>query len=290
MTRQFDALAAALKRLPRRVIACSGGVDSLLLADVAHELEPRTTVVAHSVSPAVPPAGPPRAVPRGATGRGGGGAADLGWRLELLESHEFQDPQYLANPRNRCYFCKSHLYTELDRISMAARGRAGSWTVMSGANSDDLGEYRPGLVAAEEHSVRHPFVEAQMTKADIRALARSRGRFWHDLPAAPCLASRLYTGTAVRAELLRAVDRGEDMLRERTGVDVVRCRINGDEVLVETGADARSQFTRSLLDDVLAVMRSEAPALRSITLDEVPYAPGRAFVELSAAPGGLRTS
>jgi uncharacterized protein len=263
----FDTLAAALAHSPRRVIACSGGVDSLLLADVAHELRPRTTLVAHSVSPA--------------TERVKQVAADLGWRLALVESHEFEDPHYRVNPRNRCYFCKSHLYTELDRISAVARRRGPSWTMMSGANADDLGEYRPGLVAAAEHGVRHPFVEAHMTKAHIRALARSRGRSWHDLPAAPCLASRLYTGTAVTAERLCAVDRGERMLRERAGLEVVRCRINGDDVLVEVNADARSQLSPALLDEILRVMRSEAPGLCSITLDEAPYAPGRAFVVLS---------
>jgi pyridinium-3,5-biscarboxylic acid mononucleotide sulfurtransferase len=274
MTEQaiFDALAAALERSPRRVIACSGGVDSLLLADLAHEMRPCTTIVAHSVSPAVPPS---------ATRRVQQAAADLGWRLELVESHEFDDPHYLANPRNRCYFCKSNLSAELERVSPPAHRRGADWTVMSGANADDLGEYRPGLVAAREHDVRHPFVEAHITKAHIRAMARSRGRSWHELPAAPCLASRLYTGTAVTAELLRAVDRGEDMLRERTGLDVVRCRVKGDDVLVEVNAEARWLLTPALLDEVLAVMRDEAPQLGSITLDEAPYAPGRAFVALS---------
>ncbi len=278
MTQQpaFDALAAALERSPRRVIACSGGVDSLLLADVAHELRPETTVIAHSVSPAVPPS---------ATRRVRQAAADLGWRLELVDSHEFEDPRYLANPRDRCYFCKSHLYTELDRVGATARGRAGGWTLMSGANVDDLVEYRPGLVAAREHEVVHPFVEAQLTKADIRAMARGRGRCWHDLPAAPCLASRLYTGTAVRAALLRAIDRGEEMLRERTGAGVVRCRINGDDVLVETCAEARSRFTPALLTETLGRMRGEAAGLRSIALDPSPYAPGRAFVAISEVVG-----
>jgi uncharacterized protein len=268
----LDRLTAVLERSPRRVVACSGGVDSLLLADVAHELRPETTIVAHSVTPAVPPS---------ATRRVQQVAADLGWRLELVESHEFDDADYLANPRNRCYFCKTHLYTELDRIC-AAVPQAGGWTVMSGANVDDLGEYRPGLAAAAEHNVRHPFVEALMTKSHIRSLARSRGRYWHGLPAAPCLASRLYTGTAVTAERLRAVDRGEETLRERTGLKLVRCRIDGDDVRVEVSAEARAQVTPDLLADVLAVMRSEAAGLRSITLDEAPYAPGRAFVAIPA--------
>ncbi|TAM64494.1 adenine nucleotide alpha hydrolase [Mycobacterium sp.] len=281
MSEQFDMLAAALERSPRRVIACSGGVDSLLLADVAHELQPRTTIIAHSVSPAVPPS---------ATRRVRQVAADLGWRLELVNSHEFEDPRYLANPRDRCYFCKSNLYTELDRVGAAARAHGADWTVMSGANADDLGEYRPGLVAASEHDVRHPFVEARMAKADIRTLARSRDRSWHDLTAAPCLASRLYTGTAVTADLLRAVDQGENLLRERAGVDVVRCRIDGDEVLVETRTETRSRLTPTLLDEVLEIMRSEVPTLRSISLDEVPYAPGRAFVAPSATSRGFQIS
>ena len=272
----LETVSAVLERSPRRVIACSGGVDSLLLADLAHEMRPRTTIVAHSVSPAVPPS---------ATERVQQVAADLGWRLELVESAEFSDPRYRSNPRNRCYFCKSHLYSELDRVSSAARSRGPTWTVMSGANADDLGEYRPGLVAADEHKVIHPFVEAHMTKRDIRSLALSRGRTWHDLPAAPCLASRLYTGTEVTAERLRAVDRGENTLRARTGLGVVRCRIKGDDVVVEVAADARETVTPALLSEVLTIMREDVPDLRSINLDDAPYAPGRAFVALSGLRG-----
>lgn len=272
-TAMFDVLAATLDRYPRRVIACSGGIDSLLLADVAHELRPRTTIIAHSVSPAVPPS---------ATARVQQAADELGWRLELVESREFNDENYLANPHNRCYFCKSNLYAELDRVSAAARWRGDTWTVMSGANTNDLGEYRPGLIAAREHDVHHPYVEAGIAKSDIRALARARGRSWHTLPAAPCLASRLYTGTAVSADLLRAVDVGEESLRDRTGIEVVRCRINGDEVIVEVSAGSRDNVTPEVLSSVLSAMRGQAPRLRSITLDEAPYAPGRAFVTLTA--------
>jgi pyridinium-3,5-biscarboxylic acid mononucleotide sulfurtransferase len=270
----MERLAATLERTPRRVIACSGGVDSLLLADIAHELRPGTTIVAHSVSPAVPPS---------ATERVQQVAAALGWRLEVVESHEFEDRNYLANPRNRCYFCKSNLYKELDRVSSASRWRGKTWTVLSGANTDDLGEYRPGLIAAREHQVRHPFVEAGLAKADIRMLARERDREWHALPAAPCLASRLYTGTAVTPAVLRAVDAGEQMLRRMTRIDVVRCRIKDDDVIVEVAAEAREQVTPAMLSEVLTTMRREASRLRSITLDDAPYAPGRAFLALSPA-------
>lgn len=261
-----DALAAH----PRRVVACSGGVDSLLLADLAHEA-PGTTLVAHSVTPAVP---------RAATERVRRTAAALGWDLHLVTSAELEDDRYLANPVDRCFFCKTNLYDELERIVAGLAGDHDGWTLMSGANVDDLGEYRPGLLAAAEHEVRHPYVEAGVGKLDIRALAAARGRDWHDLPAAPCLASRLYTGTPVTPGLLRAVEEGELTASRLTGVDVLRCRVRGAEVLVEVAGVDRATVTPEVLGAVLAAMRPHAPELTGIALDPEPYAPGRAFVQL----------
>lgn len=267
-------LRHALAAHPRRIIACSGGVDSLLLADVAHQAAPETTVVAHSVTPAVP---------RAATERVRRTAESLGWQLRLVESAELSDERYLANPVDRCFFCKTNLYDELERIVEDLAPDA-SWTLMSGANVDDLGEYRPGLLAAAEHHVRHPYVEAGLGKTDIRALAAARTRDWHDLPAAPCLASRLYTGTPVTPGLLRAVEEGEITAVRRTGVEVLRCRVRGSEVLVEVAADDRGEVTAAVLDDVLTAMQAHAPQLSRIGLDPDPYAPGRAFVQLGSAP------
>ena len=270
------ALLDALADHPRRIVACSGGVDSLLLADVAHQAAPATTLVAHSVTPAVP---------RAATERVRRTAAALGWQLRLVESAELSDDRYLANPVDRCFFCKTNLYDELDRISVSISGDLaganGGWTLMSGANVDDLGEYRPGLVAAAEHHVRHPYVEAGLGKPDIRALAAARARDWHDLPAAPCLASRLYTGTPVTPGLLRAVEEGEITARRLTGLEVLRCRVRDTEVVVEVPVDDRASVTTAVLDAVLAAMRPHARRLSSIGLDPEPYAPGRAFVRLS---------
>lgn len=268
------AVLTRLARVPGRVVACSGGVDSLLLADLAHQAAPDATVVAHSVTPAVP---------RAATDRTVATARALGWRLRLVRSAEFGDERYLANPVDRCFHCKSHLYDELERMLAGLPDLAGA-TVLSGANLDDLGEYRPGLAAAAEHEVRHPYVEAGVTKAGIRAVARARGRDWHDLPAAPCLASRLYTGTAVTPELMAAVERGEVVLRELTGLAVVRCRVRGDEVRIEVGERDRGRVTAEVVDRVADVMRALAPQIRGAALDDEPYAPGRAFVSL-APPG-----
>lgn len=272
MTFVPQPLVAALADHPRRIIACSGGVDSLLLADLAHQAAPATTIVAHSVTPAVP---------RAATDRVRRTATALGWQLHLVESAELSDDRYLTNPVDRCFFCKTNLYDELDRIVTDLEPGLG-WTLMSGANVDDLGEYRPGLIAAAEHHVCHPYVEAGIGKSEIRSLAAARARDWHDLPAAPCLASRLYTGTPVTPGLLRAVEDGEIVAQRLTGLEVLRCRVRGSEVVVEVPDDDRSPITAAVLDAVLAAMREHAPHLGPISLDPAPYAPGRAFVQLSS--------
>lgn len=264
-----DPLATALAAHPHRVVACSGGVDSLLLAGLAHEAAPRTTVVAHSVTPAVPAA---------ATDRVRRVAGELGWHLVLVDSPEFDDERYLANPVDRCYFCKSNLYAELERIVAELPAAQAGWTLLSGANTDDLGEYRPGLLAATEHAVHHPYVEAGVGKAGIRALARARDHAWHDLPAAPCLASRLYTGTAVTPGLVRAVEAGEAIATRLTDEPVLRTRIRDDVVLLELPAASRHRVDDRVLSAVLTVMRRHAPHLAAAELDPEPYAPGRSFV------------
>lgn len=258
-------LRAVLDDLPRRVIACSGGVDSLLLAHRAHAHAPNATVVAHAVTPAVPPR---------ATARVAAAATTHGWDLRLVTSGEFDDERYVNNPADRCYFCKTNLYEVLDDVAAVAGGA----TVLSGANLDDLGEYRPGLRAAAEHDVRHPWVEADVTKADLRGLAAALGLPWADLPAAPCLASRLYTGTTVTPRRLRAVDVGEELVRARTGIAVVRCRLDEDTVRVEVRDADRHLITADLLDDLAGHMRAIEPTIDRVLLDEDAYAPGRSFL------------
>lgn len=238
----------------------------MLLAYIAHRLGSSGVVVAHAVSPAVPPE---------ATTRVKDFAEAEGWTTSIVTSGEFADENYLLNPVNRCYFCKSNLYESLRQI---AEAHAGGGTVLSGANLDDLGEYRPGLDAAREQGVRHPWIEAGFAKADIRALARQLGLSIADLPASPCLASRLYTGTRVTAERLRAIHACENLLRERTGLDVVRCRIRNDEMLIEVEAGATDLIDGVLLCDLERLARTFEPELQKVSLDSSAYRPGRAFV------------
>ena len=260
------ALQDVLRTMTARVIACSGGIDSLLLATIAHRLDPVGTVVAHAISPAVPSE---------ATRRVHEQAASEGWNLRLVTSGEFRSEDYLSNPVNRCYHCKSNLYASLDQLAGIATAGA---TMLSGANLDDLGEYRPGLIAAAENAVRHPYVEAGIDKATIRAIARELDLPFAELPASPCLASRLYTGTRVTPQRLRAVEAGELLVRERTGITVVRCRLREDEMLVEVGDADRARITEALLHELAAVVRSHEPRIGSVTLDAQAYRAGRSFV------------
>jgi uncharacterized protein len=260
------ALTTLLGAIGPRVIACSGGVDSLLLATLAHRADPSLTVVAHAVSPAVP---------MEATARVRGWGGDEGWELHLVTSAEFQSEDYLSNPANRCYYCKSNLYSALEQLSAAPAKGA---TMLSGANLDDLGEYRPGLIAAAENGVRHPYVEAGVGKAMIRAIARALSLPFAELPASPCLASRLYTGTRVTAARLRAIEAGELLIRTRTGIAVVRCRLREDHMLIELAADQRALIDPVLLADVLAAAHAHEPAIACVLLDPEPYRPGRSFL------------
>lgn len=252
------------------IVACSGGVDSLLLATVAHRHSPETTVVAHTITPAVPGEGTARVMAY---------ARREGWRLEMVRSREFDDERYLSNPTDRCYFCKTNLYDAVAELRDTGTAPEGA-TILSGANTDDLGEYRPGLIAAAEHDVRHPYVETGMGKAAIRAVASHLGLDAADLPASPCLASRLYTGTRVTAARMQAIELGEAVVRA-AGMPVARCRIRETAIVVEVPESDRPQITDSLLDDVRAAMQAVEPSLVSVALDDRPYRPGQAVLHVS---------
>lgn len=266
MTELATRIHDALDEIGALVVACSGGIDSLLLALVAHRRAPREVIVAHATSPAVPPE---------ATERVRRLAAAEAWDLRVVQSGEFGDPAYLANPVNRCYFCKSNLYSSLEAI---ADGFGAAGAIVSGANVDDLGEYRPGLIAAAEKGVRHPWIEAAYDKRAIRVLARELDLDFAELPASPCLASRLYTGTAVTAGRLRSVHACETLVRSRTGVEVVRCRVRGSSMLIEVPIRDRARIDANLVADVASLARSIDAGINYAALDSAPYRAGRAFV------------
>ena len=155
--------------------------------------------------------------------------SELGVEHVVLDTDEFDNPNYVANPNNRCYFCKTSLYGHMSRLLI----ERGIKTIVNGTNADDLGDYRPGLDAAREHGVRSPLVEAGLTKVEVRELSRRLGLATHDKPAAPCLSSRIPYGEAVTPEKLGMIEAGERFLHDELGIRECRVRHHGDMARIE---------------------------------------------------------
>ena len=262
---RIGALEHLLEDIGRVAVAVSGGVDSMTLAVVAHRVLGPSARMVHAVS---------AAVPADATARVVRYARREGWRLERLDAGELADPRYVVNPVNRCYFCKTNLYSTIAPLAGAGT------TIVSGTNTDDLGDFRPGLAAAAEHAVRHPYVECGIGKAAVRAIAAGLGL--HDLaelPAAPCLSSRVETGIAIEPEVLKAVDACERLVRDATGAATVRCRIRRHAVVIELDDAALSALDggrRAVLAGEVGECMAAAGVSRMLRFE--PYRMGSAFL------------
>jgi pyridinium-3,5-biscarboxylic acid mononucleotide sulfurtransferase len=244
-------------------VAVSGGVDSMTLAVIAgRRLDGRAEMI-HAVSPAVPPE---------ATARIESYAGREGWRLAIIDAGEFGDPDYLANPANRCFFCKTNLYGTI------AAGTGA--TIVSGTNLDDLGDWRPGLKAAEAHGVRHPYVEAGIDKATVRAIAHWLGLDdLAELPAAPCLSSRLATGIPVTADRLRLVHAVERLISRELAPRTVRCRLFHDGVAIQLDPDGLRRIEDAPAAPLRRVIEQMAGAS---AVRYEPYRMGSAFLRTAA--------
>ena len=254
-------LAEIVRGIGKPTIAVSGGVDSTTLAEFARQHAAHTTMV-HAVSPAVP---------RAATARVRSLAAARGWRLQVVDAGEFGDERYLANPADRCFFCKTNLYATLGKLTAGA--------ICSGANTDDLDDYRPGLQAAADHGVRHPYVEAGLAKADIRALARALDLpELAALPASPCLASRLETGIRVEASRLRLVEDVEAWMQARLAPRTVRCRLRHAGVEIEVDDETLGKLTADDQAELITALRRTARDLNAAPVRLAPYRRGSAFM------------
>lgn len=205
------------------LVAYSGGVDSALVMAVAHEQLGKRALACIGVSPSYPTREMRDAVRL---------AEEAGIPYRLVDTMEYLDPNYAANPTNRCYFCKSELHDKLHEIA-----RAEGWNqVVDGNNASDVGDFRPGMDAARERGVRSPLLEAGIVKTEVRAIAHHLGLPVWDKPAMACLSSRVPHGTAITPELLRQIEDAEDVL-VALGFNQFRVRHHGEIARIEVPAE-----------------------------------------------------
>jgi uncharacterized protein len=264
---KYQRLRAILAELGSLVIGMSGGVDSVLLAKAAHEVLGDRALAVTADSPSLPR----RELQEAETL-----ARLAGIRHLVIKTEEVHDPRYAANPTNRCYFCKSELFTRLDGLAEELGFR---W-VAYGENMDDLGDHRPGAVAAGEHNVRAPLKEAGLTKADIRALAQHLGLPVWDKPAFACLGSRFPYGTEITPEKLAQVEAAEEVLWEN-GFRQYRVRHHGDVARIEVEPADMPRLLEHA-PQIVERFRREAGFIH-ITLDLAGYRRGSMNEKVSAA-------
>jgi pyridinium-3,5-biscarboxylic acid mononucleotide sulfurtransferase len=238
MDTKFERLTNLLREQEGLLVAFSAGVDSTFLLKIAHMVMAEKAIALTASSPTAPP---------GELEAAKEFAKNLGCRHIILDSHEMANPSFAENPVNRCFFCKDELY----RICRKQADQLGIATVVDGTNLDDLKDHRPGLKAAKEWGVRHPLVEAEMTKEDIRRYSRALDLPTWDKPSSPCLSSRFPYGTEITFDRLKKVAACEVFMKELRFREF-RVRYHGNLARIEVSPNEIDRlFEREIRDAIV---------------------------------------
>jgi uncharacterized protein len=256
---KLEKLKKTLREMGTVLIAYSGGVDSSFLAVTAHEVLGQNSLAVFASSPVAPPMEKEAA---------GSLAHQFGLRFRIIESNEMDNPDFVANPPERCYYCKRELFSELKPIALAE----GLKWVADGTNADDLSDYRPGRKASAEAGIRSPLLEVGLTKAEIRQLSRAQGLPTWDRPASPCLASRIPYGIPVTAETLNKIAQGEKYLHS-LGLRQVRLRHHGDIARIELDQPDMAKIIKTDIRQGV-IEHFKALGYKYVTLDLTGYRTG----------------
>jgi uncharacterized protein len=248
-----DALVETLRGYGRVAVAFSGGIDSTVVAQAAFEALGDNAIAVTAVSDSLA---------SGELEEAQTLAKQIGIRHRVIRTEEFADPNYLRNQSDRCYFCKSELYGRLSGLL----GELGVDVIASGANTDDMGDHRPGMKAASENGVRHPLQECGLGKPEVRSLAKGWGLPTWDKPATPCLSSRIAYGEEVTPERVKMIDGAEQWLRAQ-GLRLLRVRYHkGDLARIEVPLEALPKLASPEIRDAL-VLAFRALGFKFVTLD-----------------------
>ncbi|MDJ0510943.1 MAG: ATP-dependent sacrificial sulfur transferase LarE [Crocosphaera sp.] len=269
LTEKLYQLKTMFSQMEKALIAYSGGIDSTLVAKIAHDVLGDRALAITAVSPSLLPEELEDAKIQAAT---------IGIAHELVKTHEMENPNYTSNPVNRCYFCKSELHDTLKPLAI----KRGYPYVIDGVNSDDLGDYRPGIQAAKEREARSPLAEAGITKLEVRQLSQTLGLPWWDKPAQPCLSSRFPYGEEITVAKLQRVGRAEIYLRH-LGYANLRVRSQGDTARIELPSQTIKDFIATT-DLSQLVSKFQELGFMYVTLDLEGFRSGKLNQEILAQP------